>query len=122
MNIRTIEKNGHIIAVVDSPGILVTDVQSALDLFVTIRYECGTSHIVLPKAAFTEDFYALKTRLAGEVLQKVINYRLKLAIHGDFAVYHSRALRDFIYECNNGQDIFFQPTVDAAIDKLGRVR
>ena len=32
---------------------------------------------------------------------------MKLAIIGDFSKYDSKALRDFIYECNSGKDIFF---------------
>jgi hypothetical protein len=32
---------------------------------------------------------------------------LKLAIVGDFSGYTSRPLKDFIYESNNGRDIFF---------------
>lgn len=32
---------------------------------------------------------------------------MKLAIIGDFSNYNSTALKDFIYECNGGNDIFF---------------
>ncbi|MGZ4135560.1 MAG: DUF4180 domain-containing protein, partial [Tumebacillaceae bacterium] len=60
----------------------------------------------------------LKTRLAGEILQKFINYRVKVAIVGDFSMYSSRSLQDFIYESNGGTDIFFLPTEQQAIEKL----
>ncbi|MFR2645955.1 MAG: DUF4180 domain-containing protein, partial [Blautia coccoides] len=32
--------------------------------------------------------------------------------------YTSKPLRDFMYESNRGKDIFFQPSVSRAVDKL----
>lgn len=40
---------------------------------------------------------------------------------GDFTIYTSKSLRDFIYECNKGKDIFFLPEEEQAIEKLSRV-
>lgn len=121
MNIRTIEKNRIEIACVTSNEIVITDVQSALDFMVTVRYEVGCNRIILNKSAICEDFFDLKTRLAGEILQKFINYQTKIAIIGDFSTYSSKSLRDFIYESNNGRDIFFLSDEDQAIDKLSVV-
>ena len=118
MNITKVETGSENIAVVNSTEILITDVQSALDLMATVRYETGCDRFVLHKSLFSEDFFDLKTRLAGEILQKFINYRVKVAIVGDFSVYSSQSLRDFIYESNNGNDIFFLPTEQQAIEKL----
>ncbi len=42
----------------------------------------------------------------GEILQKFVTYKAKLAIAGDFSVYTSKSLKDFIYESNNGNHIF----------------
>lgn len=64
------------------------------------------------------DFFVLSTCLAGEILQKFINYGIRFAIYGDFSKYTSRPLKDFIYESNNGKDIYFQPNALLAIDKL----
>ena len=44
--------------------------------------------------------------MAGEILQKFINYHVKIAIYGDYSVYTSKPLRDFIYESNHGKDVF----------------
>lgn len=63
----------------------------------------------------------LKTRLAGEILQKFVNYNIKVAIIGDFTIYTSKSLRDFMYESNKGKDIFFSPSVNDAIEILSRV-
>lgn len=121
MNIQKINANGIGIAYVKSDDKIITDVQSALDLMATVRYEVDCNRIILNKSAVCEDFFDLKTRLAGEILQKFINYQTKIAIIGDFSTYSSKSLKDFIYECNNGKDIFFLPDEDQAITKLREV-
>ena len=54
------------------------------------------------------------------MLQKVVNYRKKLAVVGDFSGYHSKPLHDFMYECNRGRDIFFVNTEQEAIERLSK--
>lgn len=101
-----------------SDELLITDVQSALDLMMTVRYETGCTNIAINKSAITSDFFILSSCLAGEILQKFINYGVRLAIYGDFSGYTSKPLKDFMYESNKGRDFYFQPTVSQAIDKL----
>ncbi len=62
----------------------------------------------------------LSKGLAGEILQKFINYQVKFAIYGDYSKYTSKPLKDFIYESNNGKDIFFVENEEEAMDKLNR--
>ncbi|MFM9279533.1 DUF4180 domain-containing protein [Paenibacillus jiagnxiensis] len=122
MNIAKIEANGEIIAVVNDSEIRIEDVQSALDFVATVRYEADCDRIVIPKSMLSESFFDLKTRLAGEILQKFINYRVKVAIIGDFSAYTSRSFKDFMYECNSGNDIFFLPDEQLAIGKLSKMK
>jgi hypothetical protein len=65
--------------------------------------------IVIPAARLAPDFFRLQTRLAGEMLQKFVNYRLRLAIIGDLSglASNSTALRAFIDESNRGDAIWF---------------
>ncbi|WP_433942928.1 DUF4180 domain-containing protein [Paenibacillus sp. SN-8-1] len=121
MEINTRTENGNIIAMVKSKDMLITDVQSALDLIATVGYEADSNRIILDKETICEDFFDLKTRLAGEILQKFINYHTKIAIVGDVTAYSSNSLRDFIYECNQGTDIFFVQSEDEAIHKLSSI-
>ena len=86
--------------------ILIEDEQSMLDMLMTIAYETGLSRVIIDKENLTEDFFNLSNKIAGNILQKVINYNMKLAIIGEFSKYDSKALRDFIYECNSGKDNF----------------
>lgn len=122
MEINVVKESNVEIAVVSSSGILIKDVQSALDFIATVRYETGCDNIIINKSAICEDFFHLSTKLAGEILQKFINYYVKLAIIGDFSIYTSKSLKDFIYESNNGKDIFFLPDEKQAIKKLCSVQ
>ena len=118
MEIRVIKENNIEIAIVNSDEILITDVQSALDFFATVDYETGCSRMIINKSSICEEFFDLSTKIAGEILQKFINYQKKIAIIGDFSKYTSKSLKDFIYECNKGKDIFFVPNEKQAIEKL----
>jgi len=121
MKINKIKENNTEIAVVSSSEVLITDVQSALDFMATVRYDTECDRMILNKSAICEDFFHLSTKLAGEILQKFINYNVKMAIVGDFSVYASNSLKAFIYESNKGKDIFFLPDENQAIEKLSLV-
>lgn len=118
MEINKIVEGGHDIALVRSQELLITDVQSALDLMATVRYETDCDRIIINKSAICEEFFDLKTKLAGEILQKFINYYVKIAIIGDFSIYSSKSLKDFIYESNNGKNIFFLSNEEQAVEKF----
>lgn len=122
MKIDKITVDGVDIAVIDSPDKLITDISSALDLMATVSYETGCSNLAVNKEAIADGFFILSTRLAGDILQKFVNYRFRLAIWGDFSKYTSKPLRDFIYESNNGNDVFFVGSRDEAIAKLAGIK
>lgn len=108
------------IASVTSNEIIIKDVQSAIDFIMIIRYETNCNKIVLNKEAVVDDFFILSKGLAGEVLQKFINYQTKIAIYGNYSKYTSKPLKDFIYESNNGKDIFFVEDEEEAIKILSQ--
>lgn len=116
------EKNGQQIVIAETAELMITDLPSALDFIMTVQYESGCNRVAVKKEAIIEDFFRLSTGLAGEVLQKFINYHTKLAIYGDFSHYTSKPLHDFIYECNNGNDIFFVSTLEKAEEALANAK
>ena len=120
MQPQIVERNGHRIAIIQPGDVLLQSGQDALDFMAAIGYTAGANRIVLPAACLHPDFFDLKTKLAGEILQKAINYRFKLAIWGDFGEYTSPALHAFMAESNRGFDIFFCADQQAAIDALSR--
>lgn len=120
MEIKAIEKNGIRIAEILGDEKVIKDVQSALDVLMSAKYEVETKNILIDKNLINEDFFILSTGLAGEILQKYINYGGRIAIYGDYTHYTSKPLKDFIYESNNGKDIFFVETKQKAVEMLAR--
>ena len=109
MYFEKIVKNNILIVEVISESPLITNVQSALDILMKAKYDFGTDNIIIDKKLITEDFFILSTGLAGEILQKFINYGGRIAIYGDYSHYTSKPLKDFIYESNKGKDVFLFP-------------
>ena len=120
MTMEKIMRNNMAAVVLEGTEVVIWDTQSALDLMMTVQYETGCSRLALSKQQIAEAFFDLRTGLAGEILQKFVNYRMKLAIYGDFSVYTSKALRDFIYESNQGREICFAGDRETALDWLLR--
>ncbi|MBQ7872329.1 MAG: DUF4180 domain-containing protein [Oscillospiraceae bacterium] len=106
------------VAVVRSEAPVITDAQSALDLLMRAKYEVGTKDVAVAKELVCEDFFILSRGLAGEILQKFVNYGGRIAIYGDFSRYTSKPLHDFIYESNRGRDVFFVSTEAEAVARL----
>ena len=120
MQFSKIEKNGIVCAVVNSNELVITDAQTALDVLMSAKYDIGTKNIIIDKKLIVEDFFILSKGLAGEILQKYVNYGGRIAIYGDYSHYTSKPLKDFIYESNKGKDVFFVATQDEAVDMLTR--
>ncbi len=118
--IQKIERNNVVCAVVQSDDKVIVDAQSSLDTLMTANYEIGTKNIVIDKALIAEEFFILGSGLAGEILQKYVNYGGRIAIYGDFSQYTGKPLKDFIYESNKGHDVFFASTEEEAIQMITR--
>lgn len=120
MTIKTVENNNIVCAIIESDAMVITDAQSALDLLMQAKYDAGTKNIVIDKRLIKEEFFILSTGLAGEILQKYINYGGRIAVYGDYSHYTSKPLKDFIYESNHGKDVFFVSTKEEAVEMLTR--
>lgn len=118
MDIRTLNRNNVKIAEIESNELLIVDTQSALDLVMTVKYETGAERILLNKDNVDEKFFILSSGMAGEILQKFMNYHVKVAIYGEYGHYTSKPLKDFIYESNKGKDFFFVSSREEALEKL----
>lgn len=97
---------------------VLTDVQSALDLTATAWYTESCNRLIVMKEDISEDFFDLKTQIAGEILQKFVTYNFRIAIVGDFSQYASKALKDFIFESNKGNLVNFLYSINEAIARL----
>ena len=105
-------------AVVESDETVIADVQSALELLMNVSFDAGTKSIAIAKNRIHRDFFILSTGVAGEILQKYVNYGGRIAIYGDFSSYTSKPLKDFMYESNKGANVFFVTTKEEAVNRL----
>lgn len=76
--------------------------------------------VAVPAERVAEEFFRLRSGVAGAVMQKFVNYRLRLVVVGDVShhVAASTALRDFVHETNRGGHIWFLADLDALEEKL----
>jgi hypothetical protein len=109
----TAEWHGHRVLICDAEGPLFRGDRDTSDL-VAAGFEARAEWIALPVSRLGEEFFRLRTRIAGEMIQKFVNYRFRVAIVGDISEYLKEgvALRDFVAESNRGSQVWFVATLD----------
>lgn len=117
MQIKTHEINNIKIPEIISDEIIIQSAQDGLDLLGNLYY-AGFEKLIIHKQNITADFFELRNGLAGEILQKFSNYRVRLAIVGDFSEFTSKSLNNFIYESNQNKQVNFLNSVSEALEKL----
>lgn len=117
MKIETHNINDIKIAEVISTDKVINNVSDGLDLLGNLYYQ-DFDKIIVHEENITPDFFDLKNGMAGEILQKFSNYRVRLAIVGDFSKFTSNSLNDFIFESNKGKQINFVGSQSEAIKSL----
>ncbi|MFH8636725.1 DUF4180 domain-containing protein [Streptomyces goshikiensis] len=80
----------------------------------------GAEWVVVPAERFDDAFFRLRTRVAGDIVQKFVQYRLGMAVIGDISRHTeaSSALRDFVRECNRGRQTWFLADVEELRERL----
>lgn len=106
--------NGKTIAEYNAPGVVLKTPQEFLQMLMD---SCAEA-IIIHQQNIDERFFELRSGLAGDMLQKIVNYRLRLAIVGDFSVYESKSLKAFIAESNRSNAIVFVSTVEEALCRV----
>lgn len=93
----------------------------ALDLIGNASYQ-GAQWVVVPAERFDEGFFRLRTRIAGDIIQKFVQYRMGLVVLGDISRHTeaSSALRDFVRECDRGRQTWFLADLEELRERLGR--
>ena len=95
--------------------------RDAVDL-ISAAWNQKATLMVIPAGRLGDDFFRLKTGVAGEIMQKFVTYGLRLAIVGDISRYlsESSALRDLVYECNKGTQVWFLANLQEFAEQLTR--
>jgi len=104
IKIHTID-NRKIAEIISDDTVLQT-VEDAVDLIGNMSYQ-GFDKLIIHEENIIPDFFELKNKIAGNILQKFSQYSMPLAIIGDFEKYESKSLNDFIFESKEGKQIDF---------------
>jgi len=90
--------------------------------YISAAWEHEAALVAVPVRRLAADFFRLRTGVAGEAIQKFVNYRIRLAIVGDVSAFtqDSAALRDFVNESNRGQHVWFVSDITELHDRLTR--
>jgi hypothetical protein len=119
MNIITHNIGEIKIAEITSDEIILNSTQDGIDLLGNLYYQ-EFNKVMIHKQNITPDFFDLKNGIAGEILQKFSNYRVRLAIVGDFSNYTSKSLSDFIYESNKRKQVIFVSSTEEGLNRLSQ--
>lgn len=89
-------------------GPLLADAADARDLLGQL-WGTGADTVAVPVGRFAPEFFDLSTRVAGDIAQKFVDYRVRLAVVGDVSGYEERssAFRDWVRESNRGDHVWF---------------
>jgi hypothetical protein len=95
--------------------------RDAVDL-VGAAFEHHAALLVIRVESLDDDFFRLKTRVAGEIVQKIVAYRLRLAVVGDISRYldESSSLRAFVNESNRGDQVWFVASLEELDQRLSQ--
>lgn len=78
------------IAEILTKKIFIISPGDALDLLGTLYFQ-SFDKIIIHQNNLTPDFFDLKTGIAGEILQKFSNYRVRLAVIGNFSSFTGKS-------------------------------
>lgn len=109
--------NKETIAEVISDSMIIEKAEDGIDLVGNMYYQ-GYDKVIVYEKNISPDFFDLQNKMAGEILQKFSNYRVRLAIVGDFSKFTKQSVKDFIFESNNGKLINFVTSKSEALEVL----
>lgn len=120
MNFVVHNINQKKIAELISEKMTISGIQDILDLMANVSSQ-EIDRIILKEHQISNSFFELKNGIAGEILQKCVNYGMKLAIVGNYEKYNSKSLNAFILECNRGNQFHFVENINEAKEMLAKL-
>ena len=102
------ELSGIRVYLVPAHGPLLRTGSDAVDLM-SAASEFRATLIAIPTERLGDDFFELRTRIAGELAQKFAVYGARVAIIGDISekMTESKSLAAFVGESNRGRDLWW---------------
>jgi len=117
MKFQILTINNTALAVLESIESPVETVQDALDLIANADYQ-GANKLIIKREHLHPDFFDLQTKLAGEIMQKAVNYYKYIAVVGDYSDLKRKSWLDFMYESNKKGQIIFVEDAREAVRQL----
>ncbi|MBF9130163.1 DUF4180 domain-containing protein [Plantactinospora sp. S1510] len=113
------ERGGISVLVCGDEGVPIASTQDALDVIGSAFFRADI--VAVPVGRLDERFFVLRTGLAGEIMQKFVNYRIRLVVVGDISGHlaASTALRDLVAESNRGNQVWFVDDLGDLDTRLG---
>lgn len=105
------------IAELFSKQMIISSVDDALELIGNLYYQ-DFDAILIDEQNICPEFFDLQNGMAGEILQKFSNYRLRAGIVGDFSKYEKKSFQDFMKESNKNKHINFVSSRDEGLKVL----
>jgi hypothetical protein len=84
----------------------------------------SASLIAIPISRLDDDFFRLRTGVAGEIVPKLVGYRMNAAFLGDISqhIANSDSFRDFVREANRGRDFWFVADLEELSQRLAKTQ
>lgn len=116
---RIDDSSGIRVLHLEAEGEPISTPDDASDLVGT-AWSHNANLIAVPAERLDPEFFNLRSGIAGEITQKLVNYRLRLAVVGDISeqIKASGALRDFVWESNVGEHVWFVDDEASLTEKL----
>ena len=109
---------GTDIAVVNADEVFLKDVDTANQLCLTVKLQGGTNLIAINQEAFPSKFFDPATGFPQNILNRLQQNNVKMAVVGDFSSYGQSSFMDFMAQCNNGFHLFFVSNDETAGKRL----
>lgn len=107
MNIEILRFQDQNIAEITGEQGEIKGMDAIMDLIGDIAFNHRVDKILADRTLIDESFFDLRSGFLGELTQKFTNYRLKLAITGDFSFIESLAMKAYIAESRLGKTVRF---------------
>ncbi|MDD7967009.1 DUF4180 domain-containing protein [Actinomycetospora lemnae] len=120
MGQTTREVHGVGVLVLDREGPTIRDEAGALDV-IGQTYGTGVDVVAIPVDRLDPAFAQLSSGVAGAIVQKFVNYRLRLVVVGELGA-TSGPVADWVREANRGRELWFVRDLDELEERLSAAR
>jgi hypothetical protein len=120
---QTTERHGVRVLVLPGTGPAIADEASAMDV-VGQAFGDAAEVVAVPVTRLTPDLVRLSSGVAGAVVQKFVNYRLRLVVVGPLEHHGppSGPVADWVREANRGRELWFVADLDELDARLSGAR